>query len=280
MRDYGCPGQIGLEESLGDYVKSLVNVFSEVRRVLKPSGTLWLNLGDCYSQSNMSPHHGQRADRDQTPNTGFKRNARELRPKNLVGIPWRVAFALQDDGWNLRSDIIWHKPNAMPESVIDRPTKAHEYIFLMSKNEHYYYDQDSIRDDYTGHQQGTLGEHAGQKYALIKNINASTLKHQDNPLGKNKRSVWSIPTQPTSEAHFATYPEELTELCIKAGCPFEGIVLDPFMGSGTTGAVAIRLNRHFIGFELNPEYIKLANKRIFSSSLKLDMFMEKEKVKA
>lgn len=299
LRDYGVPGQIGLEETPREYVDKLLPVFREVRRVLKPEGTLWLNLGDSYAgsgkgrngdgsigiinsekqKSNAGSYFRADSDKRNTVSHNAKRNRagtpcpENLKPKDLIGIPWRVAFALQDDGWYLRMDNIWNKPNPMPESVTDRPTKAHEYIFLMAKSEHYYYDGDSIKEP-------CVSTHpAGNKDQAIKGrLSPSFLRPKpENSIpadGRNKRSVWTITTQPTPDAHFATFPEELAEICIKAGCPGEGIVLDPFMGSGTTGLVATQLNRQFIGFELNPGYIKIANKKIYSSSMRLDMFQE------
>jgi DNA modification methylase len=294
LRDYGCPGQIGLEQTPGEYVKSLLRTFNEVRRVLKPEGTLWLNLGDSYAASKTGSFNGGgfkdvsaiNGTRDlsgvETSGRVDKLKASGLKPKDLVGIPWRVAFALQEDGWYLRSDIIWSKPNPMPESVTDRPTKAHEYVFLMAKSEKYYYDADSIKepmitskDDKSAHGFGTITGKYASAYRSTKS--GENWKPPEDGL-RNKRSVWTISTKPYEEAHFATFPEELIEPCIKAGCPMEGVILDPFMGSGTTGAVALKLNRRFIGFELNAEYVTLANKRIFSSSATLDMFIEKEKV--
>lgn len=249
LRDYGVDGQIGLENTLEEYIKNLVIVFREVKRVLKDEGTLWLNLGDSYAGSGKGP---------------------SLKPKDLMGVPWRVAFALQEDGWYLRSDIIWYKPNAMPESVKDRPTKAHEYIFLFSKSKHYYYDYEAIKEPCVD---GDPNPPRGSK-GVLGNINQG--RRKQDLVGKrqytgfnerykpreyrNKRTVWAVPTIPFKELHFATFPPKLIEPCILAGCPVGGIVLDPFMGSGTTAQVALELQRNFVGFELNPKYIEIAEK--------------------
>ncbi len=232
LRDYGIAGQIGAEERLADYVEELVAVFAEVRRVLADDGTLWLNLGDSYTS-------GNRTWRD----TDKKNPARAmsyrpptpegLKPKDLIGVPWRVALALQADGWYLRSEIIWHKPNCQPESVKDRPTLAHEHIFMLSKSERYYYDHEAIKEPANG--SGRL---------------------------RNRRSVWSINTDPFPAAHFATFPPALVEPCIHAGSRKDDIVLDPFIGSGTTGMVALRLGRRFVGIELNQEYVDIALERL------------------
>ena len=250
LRDYGVDGQIGLENTLEEYIKNLVIVFREVKRVLKDEGTLWLNLGDSYAGSGKVPA--------------------SLKPKDLIGVPWRVAFALQENGWYLRQDIIWHKPNAMPESVKDRPTKAHEYIFLFSKSKHYYYDYEAIKEPCVNGDpnppkgsKGVLGNmHQGRrKQDLVGKPQYTGFNARYKPREyRNKRSVWTIPTKPFKEAHFATFPEKLIEPCILAGCPVGGIVLDPFMGSGTTAQVALELQRNFVGFELNPKYIEIAGK--------------------
>lgn len=241
LRDYGVDGQLGLELTPEEYVADLVAVFGEVRRLLRDDGTLWLNLGDSYTNGNTTNSTGGPSPR-QMSNAGSwfepRRIETGLRPKNLIGIPWRVAFALQADGWYLRSEIIWDKLNCMPESCKDRPTRAHETIFLLTKSPTYYYDADAIREPH-----GDMSRFC-------------------HPLGRNKRSVWRIPTQPVPEAHFATYPEKLVEPCILAGCPPRGVVLDPFAGSGTTGIVACRLGRDFVGIELNPEYAEMAERRI------------------
>jgi len=268
LRDYGVDGQLGAEPSPEEYIERMVAIFREVRRVLRDDGTLWLNLGDSYVGTG---HKGQHRD----PKYAQGRNGQAralnnkvdgLKPKNLVGIPWRVAFALQADGWYLRSDIIWHKPNAMPESVKDRPTKAHEYIFLLTKKPRYYYDADAIREphvqkDRRGSRRVTYEIKAkGEQHAPSKS--AGYLGQ--NPKGRNKRTVWTVPTRPYKGAHFAVFPPDLIEPCILAGAPEGGIVLDPFFGSGTTGLVARKHGRHYLGIELNREYIELARKRIKS----------------
>jgi len=270
LRDYGVDGQMGLEDTPEQYVEKMVAVFREVRRVLRDDGTLWLNLGDSYATHGSAGGKGQfgidmtndarkARSRDKTP-----AHKLGLKEKDLIGIPWMVAFALRADGWYLRQDIIWHKPNPMPESVTDRCTKAHEYIFLMSKSQRYYYDSGAIQEKSV-----TTGIHTNNKYTgetnayfyNKKNVNAG-LSRMDVGENRNKRSVWTVTTKPFSEAHFATFPEKLIVDCIKAGCTEGGIVLDPFMGAGTTAVVACKLNRNYIGFELNPEYIKIAEKRI------------------
>ena len=252
LRDYGTDDQLGQEETPEKFVENLVNVFREVRRVLRDDGTVWLNLGDSYARTGGdSAEKGRHWDgRKNNPNTGHNRYAKKigLKQKDLVGIPWRVAFALQADGWYLRQDIIWHKPNPMPESVTDRCTKAHEYVFLLSKSPKYYYDNEAIK------------------------TKASDAADYDT---SNKRSVWSIPVASYSEAHFATYPPELIKPCILAGCPEGGTVLDPFGGSGTTAQVASNLNRNAILCELNPEYVEIAKGRLHDSlGMFLDMTVE------
>ena len=250
LRDYGVDNQIGLEPTPEEYVQTMVEVFREVKRVLRDDGTVWLNLGDSYAGSGK----GQMGDRTsaninnkQSTNKGSSTGGLptdygHMKPKDLIGIPWRVAFALQADGWYLRSDIIWAKGvsfcpdysgSVMPESVTDRPTKSHEYLFLLTKSARYYYDAEAVREDATG-----CGE------------------------SRNLRSVWTINPQPYSEAHFATFPTTLVEPCVKAGSKKGDTVLDLFAGSGTVGLVAGKLGREFIGVELNPDYIRLAKDRI------------------
>jgi len=268
LRDYGHDGQIGLEQTPQEFVDELVSVFREVKRVLREDGTLWLNLGDSYSnfkdqsiryqtlagKSRDEPHSGKAANRN-----GKVLSKCGLKNKDLIGIPWMVAFALRADGWYLRQDIIWHKPNPMPESVTDRCTKSHEYIFLMSKSPKYYFDHDAIkipskqdwgtRDRTNGkyHNEGTgLQPHSG-----LENSYESA----------NKRSVWSVNTKPFKGAHFAAFPEELITPCIQSGSKAGDIVLDPFGGSGTTGKVALDYGRKAILCELNPEYVKIINER-------------------
>lgn len=270
LRDYGEDGQIGLEETPESYVQKLVDVFREVKRVLKPEGTLWLNLGDSYwggkgassqawttemvgKRESINGQQHQIASKGETRPTDKKHET--IKPKDLIGIPWMVAFALRADGWYLRQDIIWNKPNPMPESVTDRCTKAHEYIFLLSKSQQYYYDADAIKFK-------TITNPNSPKTANGDSRECNSGRVGNNGEYANKRSVWTVTTKPFSEAHFATFPEDLIVPCIKAGCPEKGIVLDPFMGAGTTGLVARKLTRNFIGFELNPEYIKIAENRI------------------
>lgn len=346
LRDYGSVGQIGLEESLNEYVENIATIFEQVRRILKKGGTLWLNLGDTYaaywgqkygqgqSLSGSRENNGSAPPAKKSPN--FSKSKRDvtrygggnvpsqenIKPKDLFGVPWAVAFALRSAGWYLRQDIIWHKPNPMPESVTDRCTKSHEYIFLLSKSAKYYYDAFSIATPYLDKTLTTFGcevKGNGDGSGLIQSENWAnsltirkpkewktpdgwdtskgshgTIHKEGREKGKkgyehrgpgdkkltghsgnrdangnligtgkaNKRSVWTVTTMPYKEAHFATFPEELIVDCIKAGCPENGIVLDPFMGAGTTALVARKLHRNFIGIELNPEYIKIAEKRL------------------
>ena len=271
LRDYGMTGQLGLEQTPQEYVDSMVQVFHEVFRVLKPEGTLWLNLGDSYAsyRDGKATPDTSRGNNDGTlvPKGSAKNRMAStfvgtgIKHKDLVGIPWRVAFALQADGWYLRQDIIWAKPNPMPESVKDRCTKSHEYIFMFSKSEKYYYDNEAIKEPVVslteGHQFG------GKKYNDLNNpVYDSPGSFYKSNGKRNKRDVWTIPTQPFIGAHFAVMPEAVVEPCILAGCPENGIVLDPFFGSGTTGFIASKHNRKYIGIELNPEYAKIAEQRI------------------
>ena len=286
LRDYGVAGQLGLERTPEEYVARMVEVFREVRRVLRNDGTLWLNLGDSYA--NDRKWGGKSGEKNRTSDLGgYPRHkmATGLKGKDLVGVPWRVAFALQADGWYLRSDIIWSKPNPMPESVTDRPTKAHEYLFLMAKSKDYYYDAAAIaepaisgdpRKPYCpgpvdgrgdGHDRGggkvrpsiARGGFAGKTEAMAEEGRNAFRSIQD---WRNRRSVWTIATETYPEAHFATFPEALIEPCIKAGCPAGGLVLDPFVGSGTVLAVARRLGCDSAGIELNPMYVDLAHERM------------------
>jgi DNA modification methylase len=272
--------QIGLEHSPEEYVGKMVEIFREIRRVLRGDGTVWLNLGDSYAGSGKGQGGKGTTSTKQLTNYGSYHGEIVidcgLAQKQLLGIPWRVAFALQADGWWLRSDIIWHKPNPMPESVTDRPTKSHEYMFLLTKSARYYYDGDAVKepladstlaDKRNGKGRLTTGDNT--KYDLPPCSWYRNRKFTDPALGRNLRSVWTIPTQSYSGAHFATYPEKLVEPCIKAGTKAGDVVLDPFCGSGTTGKVAVKLGRDFIGIELNPEYIELAKKRIESAILPL-----------
>lgn len=227
LRNYNIGGQIGLEPSLDDYIRSLVEVFEEVRRVLRDEGTLWLNIGDSYTSGGRT----WRAPDKKNPIRGMDvrpPTPSGLKPKDLIGVPWRLALALQSAGWYLRADIVWNKPNCQPESVKDRPTRCHEYVFLFSKAERYFYDFKAVR----------------------------------GPNGRNFRTVWDIWTQPYPEAHFATFPTQLVEPCISLGSRAGDLVLDPFIGSGTTGLVASLMQRRFVGIELNPDYVKIAERRI------------------
>ena len=306
LRDYGHPGQIGLEPTPGEFIAKLVAVFREVRRVLRDDGTLWLNIGDSYNA-----HPGQRKTTDAAgekqqsvrgAQAAPSRSVNGLKGKDLIGIPWMLAFALRADGWYLRQDIIWHKPNPMPESVTDRCTKAHEYIFLLSKSERYYFDQGAIAEpaqmwfgrsatfDRGGN---AVAEHIipGQSAAQHRpRVNEGARKAlrtdtesrhrssipggqslQSEPDGtRNRRSVWTVATKPYSGAHFATFPPELIEPCILAGAPAGGVVLDPFFGSGTTGEVSQRLGRQWIGCELNPDYKPLQDERLRQPGLVLE----------
>ena len=269
LRDYGVDGQLGLENTPNEYVDNLVRVFREIRRVLKHDGTLWLNLGDSYagncSQSSNNGRAGYGNPREKIVSRLFD----GIKSKDLIGIPWRVAFALQADGWYLRQDIIWHKPNPMPESVTDRCTKSHEYIFLLSKSARYYYDYEAVKEQsicYGTDTRSDLGniryEGKRTKDTTGKNGQQSFVTINDT---RNKRSVWTVSTKPFSEAHFATFPKDLIRPCIRAGCPANGIVIDPFMGSGTTACVCIEENRNYLGIELNHKYIKIAENRIGST---------------
>jgi DNA modification methylase len=270
LRDYGCAGQIGLEATPDAYVARLVDVFREVRRVLRDDGTLWLNLGDSYaSDSKWGGATGGKHVKALHGEAGAGRGKRQtgMKDKDLLGIPWMVAFALRADGWWLRQDIIWHKPNPMPESVTDRCTKAHEYVFLLTKSARYFYDAAAIAEDaiHAG-QEVTLGE----KSLSRGQASGAGVKASGNGLAasvtvgatRNARSVWPIATQPYSGAHFATMPPALAERCIKAGSKPGDMVLDPFGGAGTTGLVADRLGRSATLIELNPEYARLARERI------------------
>ncbi len=231
-RDYGINNQIGAEISIDQYIANLRDVFAQVRRILQDDGTLWLNLGDTYT----SGDRGWRAPDRKNPARTMKYRPptpKGLKPKDLVGVPWRVAFALQQDGWYLRSDIIWYKPNAQPESVKDRPTRAHEYLFLFSKSEHYYYDYESSRERSNGgHSQ------------------------------RNRRTVWSIVTEAKHPPHLAVFPPQLVKLCVTSSTKCGDIVLDPFMGSGTVGLVCAEMKRKFIGIEMKPQYVEIALKRL------------------
>lgn len=285
LRDYGMAGQIGLEPTFGEWLSRTRAVFREVHRILKSDGVAWVNMGDSYATGTTSDRKPTaRAKHGYWENAAVNKriNGRDigLNPKNLIGQPWRLAFALQEDGWYLRCDIIWHKTNAMPESVTDRPTKAHEYVFLLSKSERYYYDADAIKEPVSGTAHA-IGNGVNPK-AKTPGANLRIHQHRDpsHPIARknrqnesfsaavsglvedrNKRSVWSIPSAPYGDAHFATFPPDLIRPCILAGCPVGGTVLDPFGGSGTTGEVAEQEGRHSVLIELNPEYVALAKRR-------------------
>jgi DNA modification methylase len=271
LRDYGVDGQLGLEKTPQEYIVKMVEVFREVRRVLRKDGTCWLNVGDSYAtqgHQNSKDTKGKyltggglKSWGEDRQNTMKIVGVDGLKPKDLCLIPFRLAIALQGDGWWVRSDIIWAKPNPMPESVTDRPTKSHEYMFLLTKSAKYYFDQEAIKE------KAEMNRWGGSKPANPDNCKGEQprglLRDRDMQLEtRNIRTVWTIPTQPTPEAHFATFPEALIVPCIKAGCPEGGTVLDPFFGSGTTGIVAKKLQRKYIGIELNEEYIKIAERRI------------------
>ena len=280
LRDYGHEGQLGLEETPEEYIKAMVEVFRCVWDVLEDDGTLWLNIGDSYNnfRTQMGPGqavHGRDKLNGKPDVNSKKRGVDGLKEKDLIGIPWMMAFALRADGWYLRQDIIWHKPNPMPESVQDRCTKAHEYIFLMSKSQKYFYDAKAIAEphkDVSLQRWGSGGENTeNTKYNKEKpDTSVGNLRNGSNPLGEfgaNKRSVWTVTTKPYAGAHFAVFPSDLIEPCILAGAPVGGIVLDPFMGSGTTAQVAQNLGRQYLGCELNPAYLDLQNIRTAQQSL-------------
>lgn len=304
LRDYGIDGQIGLEETPEKYIEKMTEVFMEVHRVLKPEGTLWLNIGDSYwgggwRNAEFNEHSGDIQKGSKCPYCGdtmpaCKGKVGVYKPKDLIGIPWMLAFSLRNAGWYLRQDIIWHKPNPMPESVTDRCTKSHEYIFLFSKSQKYYFDHEAIQEPCVD-QSRTNFQSGSRSYGINKDRNDNDLgersknwkpktkncqydgqtpntMHIRREMGlpdevytvRNKRDVWSINVKPCKEAHFATYPKMLVKPCILAGCPLGGAVLDPFMGSGTTAVVAKSLGRDYVGIELNPEYIEIAKNRIFN----------------
>lgn len=257
QRDYGVNGQIGNEKTPNEYIENLVSIFAECRRVLKDTGSLWLNLGDKY-------HNG-----------------------NLLGMPWRVAIALQDDGWILRNDIIWHKPNAMPHSAKNRLTTDHEYIFFFTKkSKDYFYDQDAIREEHVTFSENSkmkggrnhFGKNGGTpekgKNGGNSNLHDGRWDQAFHPNGRNKRTVWNVALSKFRGAHFAVFPEKLIEPCILAGCPKNGLVMDPFFGAGTTGFVASQNSRKFVGLEINPEYAEIARNRLSSVQINLLNFSE------
>jgi len=288
LRDYGHPGQIGLEKTPAEYVAALVEVFDGVRELLADDGVLWLNLGDSYTGSANNGGEASKTMQGTQAATGKNlpsKGGAGLKPKDLIGIPWRVAFALQAAGWYLRQDIIWHKPNPMPESVTDRCTKSHEYLFLLTKRERYYFDADAIKEDAVGQNLHDLtgpgyaapgqAPNTGNRKALrteIESRHRSQIKGgqslQAEPDGRrNRRSVWTVPTQPYAGAHFAVFPAALIEPCVLAGSRPGDVVLDPFMGSGTTAQVAQALGRQWIGCELNTDYAPLQQARTAQAAL-------------
>jgi len=261
LRNYGIADQFGLEKTPEEYTEKMVYIFRKVWRLLKNEGTLWLNLGDSYAGGGRGCNTPKQQSNRGTQNMPDSIIPPGLKRKDLVGIPWRVAFALQADGWYLRQDLIWHKPNPMPESVTDRCTKAHEYIFLLAKSQKYYFDNEAIKEN-------TLTRDNSNRNRDITKLNNTPgrsrmagLKTNNYEL-HNRRSVWTISTKPFKGAHFATFPEDLILPCVLAGCPKGGTILDPFSGAGTTGVVAKKNNRNFIGIELNPTYVKMAQQRI------------------
>jgi DNA modification methylase len=284
LRDYGHDGQIGLEETPEEYIKAMVEVFRCVKDVLADDGTLWLNIGDSYST-------GTKAERQQSTNPGVGANRPEAqnsvarignpagcKTKDLIGIPWMMAFALRADGWYLRQDIIWHKPNPMPESVRDRCTKAHEYIFLLSKSDRYFFDSEALKEPAinAGKIGGSFkGRQGSADYHAQSGGVGSDAKNYET---KNRRSVWTVTTKPYKGAHFATFPPDLIEPCVLAGSRKGDIVLDPFMGSGTTAQVALKNGRQYLGCELNEDYKALQDDRIAKAlpepSPQIDMFAE------
>ena len=256
--------QVGLEATPAEYVRTLVRIFREIRRVLRDDGTVWLNLGDSYSSGGRTSTTNQTVRGDTEYGVTRPPVVKGLKQKDLVGIPFRVAFGLQEDGWYLRQDIIWHKPNPMPESVQDRCTKAHEYIFLLSKKKNYYYDNDAIKEEVKqdwGTRDRTNGKYHNEGTGLVPHSGLE-MSYET----KNKRSVWTVSPKPFKEAHFAVYPTELIEPCILAGCPEDGHVLDPFGGSGTTGLVADRLGRNATLIELNEDYLNIGTNRILGDA--------------
>lgn len=266
LRDYGVDGQIGLEQSPEEYIARLVDVFAEVLRVLKPTGTLWLIIGDTYNgykgnanqKNTETMYAGHRHQPTRKPGHGLE--DKRLKNKDLIGIPWTLAFALRSLGYYLRQDIIWHKPNPMPEAVRDRCTKAHEYIFLLTKSDRYYFDAEAIKEPARKDNRPHMVHHRRIENGTYRE------KYSDYTITpseqRNKRDVWTVSTKPEKSAHFAAYPKELIEPCVLAGCPIGGVILDPFMGTGTTAMVAKIYGRNYIGFEINVEYMSIINKKI------------------
>jgi len=278
LRDYGNDGQLGLEPTPQEFVENLCKVFDEVWRLLADDGTLWVNLGDSYGNPSAGRNDGNHRADGRPGGMSYKatgtakHTGKVMRTKDLVGIPWRFAFAMQDRGWYLRQDIIWAKPNPMPESVTDRCTKSHEYVFLLTKNSTYYFDHEAIKEPaiHANDRRNGKGRHTytGKRAENDGLVQQSFVTVNDT---RNKRSVWTVNTKGYKEAHFAVYPAELIEPCVKAGSAVGDTVLDPFSGSGTTGEVALKLGRNYVGCELNPDYAKLSEKRITEA---LGMFAE------
>jgi len=305
LRDYGVSGQLGSEPTIQEYLKNMVRVFEGVKRVLKDDGVLWLNIGDTYAGSGYNAHNkGANQDPDNTQKvpSGWSSDKRGMgaiktiggviKNKDLCLVPQRLAIALQEAGWYVRCDVIWHKPNSMPESVGDRPSKAHEYIWMLTKSERYYYDKEAIMEppkassvkrlsQNTKEQEGSDRAYGGQRkmgatmgkkkdkqrghsrrHAGFNERWDKMTREEQQSYGANKRSVWSIATAQMKEAHFATFPPDLVDICVKATCPEGGVVFDPFMGSGTTAIVADRLGKDCVGIELNPEYVDITRKRV------------------
>ena len=272
LRDYQCgPRQLGLETTPEQYVAALVEVFREVRRVLRDDGVLWLVLGDSFNAAGRKGHGSrigckQGTSRASTSGADLARpNAPNLKPKDLLGIPWRVALALQADGWHLRADVIWSKPNPMPEPVRDRPTRSHEYVFLLSKRRRYFYDAGAIAE--LAISDHPSGNHFVRPHRLTWGNRGNSTFWNEVGGKRNRRDVWQLPSEPTAEAHYATFPAELAKLCILAGSRLGDLVFDPFLGSGTTGEAAERLGRRWIGIELSANYVALSRRRTAQSGL-------------
>lgn len=260
LRDYGIDGQIGLEKEPNEYIKKLTEVFEEIRRALKPEGTCWINIGDTYAANRTYQVHNTKGAKAHTFSEGSK-VPKGLKPKDLIGVPWKLAFSLQEAGWWLRNDIIWNRPNVCPESVKDRLTKCHEYVFLLTKSAKYYFDYLSIREKGVI-PAGTKAAKGSVERFNAPGVNSRPPEYKVYDGFRNKRDVWTIKTKPFKGAHFAVMPEELVEPCIKAGCPEGGVVYDPFLGAGTVAVVAKKLNRNYIGSELNPEYCVISENRL------------------
>lgn len=266
LRDYGCSGQIGLEETPREYIDRLTEVFAEVLRVLKPDGTLWLNIGDTYNgykgnanQINFETMYaGHRHQPARKPNHGLE--DKSLKQKDLIGIPWMLAFALRSIGYYLRQDIIWAKPNPMPEAVKDRCTKSHEYIFLLSKSARYYFDQEAIREKAKTESRPHVVHHHRIENGKYREKYCDYTIVPDEK--RNKRDVWTVATRPSKAKHFATFPEELIRDMVLAGCKVGGVILDPFMGTGTTAKVALEFGRQYVGYEINQDFFKYINQKI------------------